>query len=770
MSTAKNKFQKLLFLFFLLFFFTLIYVTLFLNTEHKTTTKTKTFSNVYHENWIVTTSVNYPTQAIKKLAQLKGWKVVVVGDKATPQDWSLPNVIFLSLEDQVNLGYQIAKLLPFKSYARKNIGYLFAIEHGAQIIYETDDDNLLIRPVLSMAFDIEENVTQPTLWNSDGYEFINPYPTFGQPTMWPRGYPLSLIGKETNRNFFKYPGKISVAIQQGLADGDPDVDAIYRLTRKNIGKAIDIRFRGPMDRVVVPHGTLSPFNSQNTLFHYRAFWGMYIPSTTTFRTSDIWRGYWAQRLLWEVSSHLGFYGSSVYQDRNEHDYLKDYIDEKPLYEDALRFGQFLRSWTPSSRDFQFSDIMLSLSKDMAKQGFWRDNEIPIIRAWIQDLKNIGFQFPLRDSSSSFLLKSPDESSFKLPCNKIPPQNTSNLQCSIHENPKRYLYTRMRSGITNQRMEITMSCLIANKLDLTLIVPNVVFEKLEKSDEPKILKPFGEFFDEKTFRENLPEIRMVNESQLSEKVFQTAKESKHPKIGRFNSFNHITKIEPIRFKDDDKTPIELYKVVSPHRDFIVEESQDVLLWERAIRSLVPSTHVQSIIDSVEDKMNQLGKDWIAVHQRSGYLYQKDKFMATEPSKQVEIMIRSLHIDPWIPVYLFGAGIDEDTVSTYRNQFKTVVVADDILGSIPNMLKALVNFEVVGRSSLFISSNQRSSFDTLAYLLSSETFSGSFNSHSLVCLTYGNNVNGDFSKSIFQKIPQCTDEKFVSLVPARLKSNS
>jgi hypothetical protein len=31
---------------------------------------------------------------------------------------------------------------------------------------------------------------------------------------------------------------------------------------------------------------------------------MYIPITTTFRVCDIWRGYWAQRLLWEVRSTL----------------------------------------------------------------------------------------------------------------------------------------------------------------------------------------------------------------------------------------------------------------------------------------------------------------------------------------------------------------------------------------------------------------------------------------------------------------------------------
>lgn len=37
--------------------------------------------------------------------------------------------------------FSIASELPFKSYTRKNIGYLYAISQGAEWIYDTDDDN-----------------------------------------------------------------------------------------------------------------------------------------------------------------------------------------------------------------------------------------------------------------------------------------------------------------------------------------------------------------------------------------------------------------------------------------------------------------------------------------------------------------------------------------------------------------------------------------------------------------------------------------------------
>ena len=40
-----------------------------------------------HDKWIVLTTINSPTEDVKKLAQIDGWKVVVVGDTKTPVDW-----------------------------------------------------------------------------------------------------------------------------------------------------------------------------------------------------------------------------------------------------------------------------------------------------------------------------------------------------------------------------------------------------------------------------------------------------------------------------------------------------------------------------------------------------------------------------------------------------------------------------------------------------------------------------------------------------------
>lgn len=245
-----------------------------------------------NDKWVVVTSINYPTEAVRVWAALPGWKVVVVGDTKTPSDWSYPNCTYLDVEMQKKLGYRIHSLLPYKSYARKNIGYLYAVQHGAKIIYESDDDNIPSKGKLLYLSERDEVVSY--IPGEDQYA-VNVYSYFGHPTVWPRGYPLRAIQPSSlDKTPITKLGKRFIPIQQGLANYDPDVDAIYRLTRP-----LNINF-DEKTPVSLPKGLMCPWNSQNTLFYKSAFWGTLIPITTTFRVCDIWRSYWVQRILWEI--------------------------------------------------------------------------------------------------------------------------------------------------------------------------------------------------------------------------------------------------------------------------------------------------------------------------------------------------------------------------------------------------------------------------------------------------------------------------------------
>ncbi|EWM25625.1 hypothetical protein Naga_101587g1 [Nannochloropsis gaditana] len=76
---------------------------------------------------------------------MKNWCVVVVGDKKSPPTYDIPsdNLVFLSPEEQEALPYHIIPLLRWNHFGRKNIGFLYAMHHGAEMIYDTDDDNIL---------------------------------------------------------------------------------------------------------------------------------------------------------------------------------------------------------------------------------------------------------------------------------------------------------------------------------------------------------------------------------------------------------------------------------------------------------------------------------------------------------------------------------------------------------------------------------------------------------------------------------------------------
>lgn len=348
--------------------------------------------SAYGTHWIVVTSIQPPTHAIRVMADMPGWRVVVVGDEKGPPINSyagMHGVYFCDVRQQ--FGYAIEDLLPRNSYARKMIGYLYAIDHGAQVIYESDDDNLLTVTNLTAAFlpnstellhYYEPDITAPL-------PVVNPYAHFGHASVWPRGYPLEALGVTQPARFRK-----SVAncwIQQSVANGDPDVDAIFRLTRKLQSQPIDIRFNGSAAAVALPQGVFCPYNSQNTLHHYNAFWALFLPAHVSFRVSDIWRSYWAQKLLWRVGGTLTFLPATVYQERNAHNYLKDFSDELQLYEDAGRLVRFLDSWEPLT--YSLKDAMQQLAADMQKEGFWNEDDVGLLQLWCDSLAQIGYRFP-----------------------------------------------------------------------------------------------------------------------------------------------------------------------------------------------------------------------------------------------------------------------------------------------------------------------------------------------------------------------------------------
>ena len=367
--------------------------------------------------WIVVTSINEPTEQIKVLSKINQFQLLVIGDKKSKPNWSCENVVYLDITKQRDLNYNSLKTTPFNSYTRKNIGYLFAIENGARFIYDTDDDNAPIVD-LNKYFNFDEHdygLTFDTL-NIKSYNkcsvmdqnvekiddhllnglVLNPYAHFGQPTIWPRGYPLSQINKNHENKYLCGKRKASL-VQQGVVNGDPDVDAIFRLTKtgsdsQRVTRLINIKFDPSSPSIQYPLYRISPYNSQNTLIHYDAFWSLYLPKTVPFRLTDIWRSYWSQRLLWLINGTVQFNGPNAFQLRNVHSYLKDFKEETDMYlktEDLVKFLLF--KWKCAK--LKFYECLLDLSSSMAENGFWGFDEVEGIKNWLKDLERVDYLEP-----------------------------------------------------------------------------------------------------------------------------------------------------------------------------------------------------------------------------------------------------------------------------------------------------------------------------------------------------------------------------------------
>ena len=329
----------------------------------------------------VVTTIQTPTPAVRQFAEVlaeAGFGLVVVGDRKGPSQFSGVEGTFLTIEDQLDLSLQLARKLPENHYARKNLGYLVAIGDGAPSLYETDDDNAQLESWCARS---ENAHAEPV----DARTWVNVYRVFNpSPVIWPRGFPLDLV---TDPNTFDHeptnPVEVVAPIQQGLANGSPDVDAVWRLvsnTEHTFTKRASIW---------LPKGTWSPFNSQSTWWWPEAYPLLYLPSFCSFRMTDIWRSFVAQRCLWEMSFGLVVHGAEVLQQRNDHNLMRDFEDEIPGYLGNARLCSMLAALELHPGPSSTGENLRLCYQGLVGAGFVPEDELALVDAWLEDLKMIG---------------------------------------------------------------------------------------------------------------------------------------------------------------------------------------------------------------------------------------------------------------------------------------------------------------------------------------------------------------------------------------------
>lgn len=343
-------------------------------------------SKCMSENWAVVTTINSLTEAVRKIVVLKKWCIVIVGDLNRPKHYEkFKNLDFLGESQQRDLSktMKMISFLKWNHFGRKNIGYLYAIANGARYIFDFDDDNIITQDPLNAL--LYKHKCSP----DDSFYAYNPYPALNssENLPWPRGIPLEhyntiALHRDCSTAYDK---KLNIVVYQSAANNDPDVDAIYRLTRKP-----QFFFNSESSRIDIPENVFVPYNAQATIHLHDGMWALLLPISVEGRVSDIWRSYFAQKIMWLTCSGVSYTSPFVKQIRNGHNYLADLQAEEHLYTRTGALLRFLQKWTCQGN---VPDCMKSMWIDLYERNYIEIEDINLLHVWISELDAINYKWP-----------------------------------------------------------------------------------------------------------------------------------------------------------------------------------------------------------------------------------------------------------------------------------------------------------------------------------------------------------------------------------------
>ena len=268
---------------------------------------------------IVTTTINPPTEAIEAFQAMKGWDLVVVGDKKTPKDYRLSRGVYVTPDEQDKFDPDLSEAIGWNCIQRRSFGLLWAHRMKADVVAVVDDDNIPLPgwgQDLLVGREVEVNFYETDL------PAFDPVGATNHSQLWHRGFPIQLLPKR--RYDRRSRKRLMPDVQADFWNGDPDIDAICRMEH---APECDFQAEG----FPIASNRMAPFNSQNT-FLRGALLKDYVLFPHVGRMDDIWAAYYLQAKGFRV-----VYGRpSVYQRRNVHDLVRDMRQEYLGYENNLQ--------------------------------------------------------------------------------------------------------------------------------------------------------------------------------------------------------------------------------------------------------------------------------------------------------------------------------------------------------------------------------------------------------------------------------------------------
>lgn len=312
----------------------------------------------------------------------------IVADKKTPKSVfdaagaaskSGFNIDCPSLEDQElylkSLGVR-SGFIPWNTDNRRNIGFLRALESGADTLISIDDDNYCLpnsdfvgshhAAGSLLGSEVEVEYAQGGAW----FNICSRLNAQVNDSFFARGYPYAARNKSSQALTTELPegvGSTRISVNAGLWIDDPDVDAMSRLVQ---GPRVS---SAQSAAVVLAPETWSPINTQNTALireaipaYYYVRMGYPIQGMKIDRFGDILSGYFLQKCAKHLGHAVRIGGPVAEHRRSPHNLFKDLYHELAgmvVIEDVLPWLQEVKL-----EGSNYSEAYASLADQLSSQA------------------------------------------------------------------------------------------------------------------------------------------------------------------------------------------------------------------------------------------------------------------------------------------------------------------------------------------------------------------------------------------------------------------
>lgn len=335
---------------------------------------------------LITTTIRVPHVLSLYRELNKEVMFFITGDRKTPHSEvrsfvsTLGNAVYYSDVEQEKLGYRSSSLIGWNRIMRRNIALLEAIKSGADIIITVDDDNI---PLGHDYFaDFVKILTHPfsglQVTSDDGWFNVGEYMI---PSVYHRGFPYDK--RHTKHTYaMSHAQAVKIGVVAGLWFGDPDIDAMERITnRPEIHQIAEVLQRG----LCVNTNIFAPVDSQNTAY-IAELAPLFMVWTGVGRYDDIWASYLAQRVMRTLDYHVYYGPPFVWQERNPQNLWQNLRDEILGMEYTSRLCEDLLAANLSNGTVL--EKLECLYEQLKSKDYLPSIVYELGKAWCEDIRSI----------------------------------------------------------------------------------------------------------------------------------------------------------------------------------------------------------------------------------------------------------------------------------------------------------------------------------------------------------------------------------------------